>query len=504
MYGVTESGGPCTIHPDANSTQYNPYAFNKHVNMLYIDQPVGTGFSYDSLLNSTQDLLANTIASFDSYDESIPAENTTFLYGTFPSQDPTRTISTSQTAAKILWRFAQAWFTSFPEYTTSDKRVSLWGNSYGGYWVPATAAYIVEQNEKIKTSQLPDAYQIEIDTIGWTNGCPDVLVQGEYWPEMAYNNTYDFQAVSFDVYQDMKDSWTMPGGCRDLVEQCRTLGNDLDPDFYGTDHQVNAACIHAFGFCFGTVAQDPGNRSVFDIAHTNPDPFPYSYLIGFFNRAWVQQHLGVPVNFTGSSNSVFDNFFITGDFVRYEGLKTISALLNSGTKVAMIYGDRDYRCPWLGGEQLALQANWTDTDAFQKSGYETIKTSSCYNGGVVRQYGNLSFSRVFQAGHDAAAYQPRTVFEIFNRAMFDKDIATGTSPTNDERNDYASTGPLSSFGIRNKMPEPPPVNCHLYNVPLSCTTEQQEALANGTAVIQDFNVIKPDGGSAGVLGGNMV
>lgn len=47
MMGAVLDGGPCTVLKDGNSTQFNPFSMNDKVNMLYIDQPVGTGFSYD-------------------------------------------------------------------------------------------------------------------------------------------------------------------------------------------------------------------------------------------------------------------------------------------------------------------------------------------------------------------------------------------------------------------------------------------------------------------------
>ena len=47
MYGATLDGGPCYIMSDGNSTEPNPSSMNNKVNMLYVDQPVGTGFSYD-------------------------------------------------------------------------------------------------------------------------------------------------------------------------------------------------------------------------------------------------------------------------------------------------------------------------------------------------------------------------------------------------------------------------------------------------------------------------
>lgn len=37
--------GPCNI-VDGNKTKYNPHAWNSNANVFFIDQPVGTGFSY--------------------------------------------------------------------------------------------------------------------------------------------------------------------------------------------------------------------------------------------------------------------------------------------------------------------------------------------------------------------------------------------------------------------------------------------------------------------------
>lgn len=94
------------------------------------------------------------------------------------------------------------------------------------------------------------------------------------------------------------------------------------------------------------------------MAHLNPDPFPTYYAIGFFNEAWVQRELGVPLNFTSDSLVVNDAVLdVTGDSVRAAGMKDIEYLLDSGINVALVYGDRDYRCPWLGAENLALEAN---------------------------------------------------------------------------------------------------------------------------------------------------
>jgi hypothetical protein len=53
----------------------------------------------------------------------------------------------------------------------------------------------------------------------------------------------------------------------------------------------------------------------------------------------------------------------------------------------------------LGGENLSLSVDYNEKSSFHSSGYEKIVTNKTYNGGVVRQYENFSFSRVFHAGH---------------------------------------------------------------------------------------------------------
>lgn len=85
-------------------------------------------------------------------------------------------------------------------------------------------------------------------------------------------------------------------------------------------------------------------RSAFDITLPTPATYPPAYTIAFYNQRWVQQALGVPVNFTLNSNAVVNNFFgVTGDpvIVTKRALETV---LDAGVGVAMVYGDLDYRC----------------------------------------------------------------------------------------------------------------------------------------------------------------
>ena len=46
MIGLLQENGPCRITNDSSSVTLNPYSWNNEANVLYIDQPVGTGFSH--------------------------------------------------------------------------------------------------------------------------------------------------------------------------------------------------------------------------------------------------------------------------------------------------------------------------------------------------------------------------------------------------------------------------------------------------------------------------
>lgn len=120
---------------------------------------------------------------------------------------------------------------------------------------------------------------------------------------------------------------------------------------------------------------------------------------GYLTQSWVLEALGVPVNFSSSSPAVYTAFSLTHDIERRGSLEAVSYLLDSGVKVHMVYGDRDYACNWLGGETASLAIKYSRSEDFKKAGYAPILGSEGV-GGFVRQFGNFSFSRVFQAGHE--------------------------------------------------------------------------------------------------------
>ncbi|KAI1821045.1 carboxypeptidase S1 [Xylaria intraflava] len=489
LLGLFSENGPCYVNPDSNSTRLSEWSWNNEVNMLYIEQPVQVGFSYDVLRNFTYDLVSGQTVPLDSSDE-IPEQNTTLLVGTYPSGNSSTTAQGSRNAAIAIWHFAQTWFQEFPAYHPKDSRISLATESYGGRYGPAFFSFFEEQNQNIENgtwngTASNENFVLNLDTLILINSCVDRLVMYPSYPHIAFNNTYGIESVNETIYLQMLDAWDREGGCRDQIEECIAIAAVYDPDNVGTNATVNEICQSAETFC-STRVRGPyleySNNNYYDFATVDPDPFPQAFYSLYLNQPHVQAALGVPLNFTSSSNAVSDAFQGIGDYVRPGWVQDLAYLLENGIKVHMIYGDRDYACNWIGGEAVSLAINYTNTDKFHAAGYTDIVVNDTYVGGQVRQYGNLSFSRVYEAGHEVPSYQPETAHNMFLRALTNKDIATGKIDTA-ANPDYSTTGISDTWAIKDKNLEDPVHYCFLWDVSATCTDEQVQSILDGSAVI---------------------
>ncbi|KAL2826408.1 Alpha/Beta hydrolase protein [Aspergillus cavernicola] len=499
MYSMTIGSGPCTVNADSNSTSPNPWSWTAESDILYIDQPVQTGFSYDVLTPASVDYATGIITPLDS-GEGYPAVNHTFDTGVVGSQELNGTANSTTNGATTMWNFLQVWLNEFPEYKSPDQGIHIWTESFGGRYGPSYTSYILDQNTKIHNGTLDGVSSptpIEIKTLGIHNGCSDIFVQGSLYPEFAYNNTYGVQAINESQYGEAMENLHKPGGCLDLVTECQALAEKLDPENYGNSAEVNTACLAADTYCSQNVLgfYTLSGRDTHDLAAVSTVTVPSSYPDGFFSHEWVQKALGARVNHTSNSNAVYNAFGGTGNALisRGRAMDEFASIMERGVKVNLVYGDRDYVCNWLGGENISLSIDHPQASGFRSSGYEDLITNRTYKGGVVRQHGNLSFTRVFEAGHEVTAYQPETFFRIFSRIMGSKDIASGTVTVSLVENgtDYHTRGPRSSFHIKNTLPAPAAPVCYTIDMMTTCTKNQKAALVNGTAIVENFVVTWP-------------
>ena len=72
-----------------------------------------------------------------------------------------------------------------------------------------------------------------------------------------------------------------------------------------------------------------------------------------------------------------------------------------------------------------MNVDYPDSEPFRAAGYQGIGVNDSYSCGEVRQYGNFSFSRIYDAGHLVPAYQPECAYRVFERVIKGLSIATG-------------------------------------------------------------------------------
>lgn len=166
-------------------------------------------------------------------------------------------------------------------------------------------------------------------------------------------------------------------------------------------------------------------------------------------------------------------------------LDSMAHLLDAGVKVHMMYGDRDYPCNWVGGEAASLAVPYSKASNFAAAGYEPLIISGGDVKGMTRQYGNFSFTRVFQAGHEVPAYQGQAAYEIFHRATFGLDVPTGMLETKDT---FSTVGPNEVWHIKGVPPIPQKPKCYILK-PMSCVPEVWNKVIKGTVTVKDWFVV---------------
>ncbi|KAI5848822.1 carboxypeptidase S1 [Tricharina praecox] len=365
-----ENGGPCRVNNDSETTTLNPWSWNEHSDMLYIDQPNQFGFSYDTLVNSSLTMTANG-QHIDSLEgvQPVPEMNATFYTGKLPSQVVENTANTTAIAAETMWHLLQGWTEGFPHHRRRrGDKLSIWSESYGGKYGTAIATFINRQNARIHANTLRGTI-LPLETLGIINGCVD-LIQGDFLAQQAYSNVYDTPIFSTPKFASANAS--------NALDFCSYT-------MFGSYLATRMASLH-------------------DIAAPPPTP------------VYVLEDLGVPVNSTVSSFTSFLVFRSTGDSGRAGSVGEPADLLDAELKVSMLYGDRDFICNWLGGEALSLGLSHQGAAQFRVAGYADVMVGGVRRG-KVRQHGNLSFTRVFDAAHRLPFYRPLTASALFARCQ---------------------------------------------------------------------------------------
>ena len=408
------------------TTVVNPYSWSEVSNLLFISQPLGTGFSYAK----------EEPGSLNPFTGEV--QNATFggVTGEYPYDSSS--IGTTDMAAMAAWHILQGFLSALPQLDgkVKSKTFNLWTESYGGHYGPAFYNYFYEQNALIANGTA-NGTELVLDTLGIGNGIISESIQAPYYPEFAVNNTYGIKAVNDTVYEYMKFACYMIGGCLDLCAQCEQVNRSTNVGqqycFQATDQcRTNVESpyyMYSGRGVYESVTFTPSSQSLLiyslSIRHPYQDPTPPRYFVDYLNLPSVQNALGVNLNYTESNNDVYYAFQQAGDFAYPNFLTDLEMVLNNSVNVALYHGDADYICNWFGGQAVSLAINYTHSAEFRAANYAPFVVDG-EEYGEVRQFGNFSFMRMYEAGHEVPFYQPLASLALFKRVLDHVDVATGS------------------------------------------------------------------------------
>ncbi|TFK52792.1 alpha/beta-hydrolase [Heliocybe sulcata] len=365
MIGLFQENGPCSVNPDGESTYINPYSWNNVSNMIYIDQPIGTGFSYG-----------------------------------------TDTVNSTFTSSPYVWNAFQVLFES-GEFAQYQSREFIFATeSYGGHYGPAMVTYFDQQNALIDSGAI-QGEKITVSALMINNGWYDPLLQNKAYVDFATYAPGYGQLQNDTVLAQINAAFYGPDGCLVQEAACYAAGNST---------ASNEICGRADDYCIENVfVPAVGDRDSDDLRQNASALFPPEYYVNYLSLPSVMAAIGAEANYSECPDAPYELFTRTGDDARTL-LPQLGALANSGLKMLIWAGDADINCNWLGGHASVLAMNWYGGARLHATPF-TNMTIDGAPVAAVQNVDNFTFARVYGSGHEVPAFQPAAALEIFTQVI---------------------------------------------------------------------------------------
>ncbi|GMM33525.1 hypothetical protein DASC09_008500 [Saccharomycopsis crataegensis] len=335
------------------SLEFNPLSWNSNASVIFLDQPVNVGFSYSS-----------------------------------------NDVSNSWAAGKDVFAFLDLFFLQFPEYSHLDFHIA--GESYAGVYIPVIANEILSHEDR--------SFNLTSILIG--NGITDPKTQNHWYQPMLCGQGGHPQVIPDERCEQML---TEESRCAKLLDACYL------------SHYSKLACIPALVYCDGKAfaAVSDYNINAYDIRMIcEDDCYPEEDQISkYLNSPIIQGALGVDsIDFKHCSGDVGNRFMMQADQM-YPYQEEIIKLLDDHHLPVLIYaGDKDYICNWLGNEAWMNKLEYSQHIEFEflaeKRDYVTLDGQKA---GQVKNWGNFTFIRLFDAGHMVPHDQAAPALDMINR-----------------------------------------------------------------------------------------
>lgn len=365
-YGATQEIGPFIVDKDGTGIKSNPYSWNREANMLFLESPVGVGFSY-----------SNTSSDYSQLGDDFTANDS--------------------------YNFLQKWFLKFPSY--QNRSFYIAGESYAGKYVPELAELIYDMKKKN-----PSVY---IDLKGFLLGNPETS-NAEDWQglvDYAWSHAIVSEETHKTILQncDFKrnDTWDNKK-CTNAVDEVFTQYKVIDIYSIYTPACTTVPVVPEFK-SMAQVMYKSKSANMMPRTIGGYDPCLDNYATVFYNRADVQKALHVSDGRQLKKWSICnDTIFNNWPDSRPSVLPIYKKLIEAGLRIWVYSGDTDGRVPVLS-TRYSLDTLGLPITKPWRPWYHQKQVS-----GWVQEYKGVTFATFREAGHAVPLFKPSESLAFFS------------------------------------------------------------------------------------------
>ncbi|KAG5407389.1 hypothetical protein IGI04_013508 [Brassica rapa subsp. trilocularis] len=375
-YGEAEEIGPFHIKSDGKTIYLNQYSWNQVANILFLDAPVGVGYSYS---NTSSDLLTNG----------------------------------DQRTAKDSLKFLLKWVELYPEYKGREFYIA--GESYAGHYIPQLSQAIVEHNQA--------SGENTINLMGYMVG--NGLMDDFHDSLGLYQYIWTLGFISDQTYSFLK----LKCGLEPFVhtsEVCLKALDIMDMEIGDIDQYsvFTPACVANASQAKMLLKK----RRVGGRVSEQYDPCTMKHSKVYFNLPEVQEALHVP---PGLAPSKWD---VCSDVVSGNWKDSPSSVLNiyheliaAGLRIWVFSGDADAVVP-VTSTRYSIDALKLHPVSPYGPWYIDGQV-----GGWTQEYDGLNFVTVRGAGHEVPLHRPKEALALFQAFISGTSLSTPENSISSEK-----------------------------------------------------------------------
>ena len=335
--------------------------------MVYVDQPINTGFSY--------------------------------------STDPSDDVHDEKRVADDMLQFLVEFVAAHPELDGNDFYIT--GESYAGHYVPAVSYRV------FRAQQQGEGPAVKLRGFAIGNGLT--------MPEIQYGAYADY-ARGMDMVDAAAadEAARLYPACAAKIRKCGGGAGKKGPAAESAARR--AACVEAVESCEaipGGLLAAAGDVNVYDIRKKCVGSLCYDFSNAekFLNLPAVRAALGVGTRaWEMCSAKVFAD--MQGDWMR--NLEpVVPPMLEAGLRIMVYAGEDDFICNWLGNHRWVRAMEWSGQAAFNATMPVPFVVDGV-TGGDVSESGPLSFVKMSNSGHMVPMDQPKNAVTMLQRFISGK------------------------------------------------------------------------------------